>query len=128
MPSRARVEAFLKMIREGAFLESIEAFYAEDMIAQENEEPPRVGRLAQIENERAALARVRFERSVAESFLVDGDRVAIHWTFEMRTPTGQRIRMSEIAYQLWRGDRIVEERYFYDPAQRRPVPDAKMGP
>ncbi|MGE5047324.1 MAG: hypothetical protein ACM3PC_02050 [Deltaproteobacteria bacterium] len=24
------------------------------------------------------------------------------------------------AYQVWRGDRIVSERYFYDPAQRQP--------
>jgi len=27
--------------------------------------------------------------------------------------------MHELAYQLWQGDRILEERFFYDPAQMR---------
>jgi hypothetical protein len=28
--------------------------------------------------------------------------------------------MEEIALQLWRGERIAEERFFYDPRQTRP--------
>ena len=30
---------------------------------------------------------------------------------------GTSFRMEEIAWQRWRGERIVEERFFYDPAQ-----------
>jgi len=42
---------------------------------------------------------------------------------------GDRLRMDETAYQLRRGDRIVSERYFYDPAQRQPRPaGTKRGP
>jgi hypothetical protein len=25
--------------------------------------------------------------------------------------------MDELAHQLWRGDRVAEERFYYDPAQ-----------
>jgi hypothetical protein len=28
------------------------------------------------------------------------------------------MRFDEVASQLWRGDRIVQERFYYDPAQR----------
>jgi hypothetical protein len=28
--------------------------------------------------------------------------------------------MEELAYQRWEGDRIAEETFFYDPAQRVP--------
>jgi ketosteroid isomerase-like protein len=125
MPSRERVAAFVAMIENGQFLESIPLFYAEDMTAQENGEPPRVGRQAQVDNERRALALMRFEENRAASYVVDGDRVAIHWVFAMTTRDGARLRMEEIAYQTWRGDRIVSERYFYDPAQRRPLPPAE---
>ncbi len=59
--------------------------------------------------------------SRAVSYLVDGDRVAINYLFEMVTADGARLRMDEVAYQLWQGDRIVSERYFYDPAQRLPI-------
>ena len=118
MPTRERVAAFITMIEKNEFLEAIPEFYAEDMTAQENNETPRIGRDAQIANEKRALAMIRFEESRAASYLVDGDRVAIHYVFEMVGPSGARCRMEEIAYQTWRGDRIVSERYFYDPAQR----------
>ncbi|HEX3777541.1 MAG TPA: nuclear transport factor 2 family protein [Polyangiaceae bacterium] len=121
MPSRAVVEEFIATIERGEFLEAIPKFYAEDMTAQENNQEPRVGREAQVANETAALARMRFEKIKAVSYLVDGDRVAIHYYFEMTTAGGGKLKMQEIAYQLWRGERIVSERYFYDPAQRQPI-------
>jgi ketosteroid isomerase-like protein len=120
MPSRSVVENFVATIERGEFLEALERFYAEEMTAQENDQPPRIGRAAQFANETAALKRMRFDSIKAASFLVDGDRVAINYVFEMTTLAGDRLRMDEIAYQLWRGDRIVSERYFYDPAQRQP--------
>ena len=121
MPSRTVVEDFIATIERGEFLEALSKFYAEDMIAQENNLPPRVGRAAQVANEEAALKRMRFDTCKAVSYLIDGDRVAINYLFEMTTVTGDRLRMDEIAYQLWRGDQIVSERYFYDPAQRLPI-------
>ncbi len=128
MPSRAVVEEFIATIERGEFLEALTRFYAEDMIAQENNLPPRVGRAAQTANEVAALKRMKFDSIKAVSYLVDGDRVAINYVFEMTTTSGDRLRMDEIAYQLWRGDEIVHERYFFDPAQRLPSkPEATRG-
>jgi ketosteroid isomerase-like protein len=121
MPSRAVVEQFIATIERGEFLEALSQFYAEDMTAQENNQPPRVGRAAQFANEEAALKRMRFDSIKAASFLIDGDRVAINYCFEMTTTAGDRLRMDEVAYQLWRGERIISERYFYDPAQRLPI-------
>jgi ketosteroid isomerase-like protein len=121
MPSRAVVQAFIATIERGEFLEALLKFYAEDMTAQENNAPPRIGRAAQITNEEAALKRMRFDTIEAVSYLVDGDRVAINYVFEMTTAAGDHLRMDEIAYQLWRGDQIINERYFYDPAQRLPI-------
>jgi ketosteroid isomerase-like protein len=127
MPSRERVAAFVAMIEKKQFLEAIPLFYAEDMTAQENGDPPRIGRQAQVDNETRALSRMRFDESRAASWVVDGDRVAIHYVFAMTTRDGARLRMEEIAYQTWRDDRIVSERYFYDPAQRQPLPPGPEG-
>jgi ketosteroid isomerase-like protein len=124
MPSRSVVEEFVATIERGEFLEALARFYAEDMTAQENNQPPRIGRAAQFANETAALKRMRFDSIKAASVLVDGDRVAINYVFEMTTLAGDRLRMDEIAYQVWRGDQIVSERYFYDPAQRQPRPES----
>ena len=48
--------------------------------------------------------------------LIDGDRVAIHWIFDFTLPDGSTRRFDEMALQTWRGELIVRERFFYDPA------------
>ncbi|MFX8016083.1 hypothetical protein ABTK76_19450, partial [Acinetobacter baumannii] len=56
------------------------------------------------------------------TFLVDGDRVVINWTFDATDLTGTTRRLEELALQRWRGDRIAEERFFYDAATAwRPI-------
>lgn len=125
MPTRERVAAFVATIEKKQFLEALPEFYAEDMTAQENSDPPRVGREAQIANETRALASMRFEESRVASYLVDGDRVAIHYVMDIVASDGTRCRLEEIAYQTWRGDRIVSERYFYDPAQMAAIRRAR---
>ena len=61
----------------------------------------------------ATIAQVHENRATA--LLVDGDQAAIHWIFDYTDTDGRRTRLDEIAHQTWRGDKIVRERFFYDP-------------
>ena len=118
MPGRERVAALVAMVEEGKFVEAIEAFYAEDATMQENNEAPRGGRDKLIEHERKMLAAHKAARTLPGStFLLDGDTAVIRWAFVFTRQDGTSFRMEELAHQRWRGDRIVEERFFYDPAQ-----------
>jgi ketosteroid isomerase-like protein len=120
MPSRERVAAFVAMVEESKYVEAIREFYAEDASMQENGEPPRAGRDRLIEHEWRMLAAHKAVRTEpGSSFLLDGDRVVIHWVFVFTRKDGTSFRMEELAQQRWRGDRIVEERFYYDPAQLR---------
>ena len=118
MPSRERVAALVAMVEAGKFVEAIEAFYAADATMQENNEPPRVGRDKLVEGERRMLARHKAASTLPGStFVVDGDVAVIRWAFVFTRMDGTSFRMEELALQRWSGDRIVEERFFYDPAQ-----------
>jgi ketosteroid isomerase-like protein len=67
----------------------------------------------------------RFETMTTDpvtDLLVDGDKVAIRWRFTFTPAAGPPMVMEEIALQRWEGDRIAEERFFYDPRQIRPAP------
>jgi ketosteroid isomerase-like protein len=120
MPSRERVAAFVAMVEEGKYVEAIRDFYAEDASMQENGEPPRTGRDRLIEHEWRMLEAHAAARTLpGTTYVLDGDRVVIRWTFEFTRKDGKRFRMEELALQLWRGDRIAEERFFYDPEQLR---------
>ncbi|WP_211453584.1 nuclear transport factor 2 family protein [Collimonas antrihumi] len=120
MPGREHVESFIALVVQGKYVEAIREFYAEDASMQENQEPPRKGMQLLVAGEEKALAACKEIRTLAaKSFLIDGDRVAINWLFEIVAHDGRSFRQDEIAWQLWRGDKIVEEQFYYDPGQRK---------
>jgi ketosteroid isomerase-like protein len=118
MPSRERVEALVAMVEAGRFVEAIEAFYTEDATMQENQQPPRGPRAKLVEGEQKTLAAHAAARTLpGSSYAIDGDSVVIRWVFAFTRKDGTSFRMEELALQRWQGDRIAEERFFYDPAQ-----------
>lgn len=125
MPSREDIEAFVKMVEAGEFVEAMEAYYADHAAMQENNEPPRVGLPALIAHERKTLATAdRSEARCLTPPVIDGDTVVLHWEFVFLSPAGTTVRLEELAFQTWRGDKLVRERLFYDPRQMRPGPSA----
>src|ERR1700686_1066035 len=117
MPSRARLDEFIAVVGSGDHAAQIERYYTEDSSMQENTAPPRVGRDVLVAHERAALARMTHVYSKAILSVVEGDRAAIHWIFELTEKSGQVHRIDEVSLQQWRGDKIFRERFFYDPSR-----------
>jgi ketosteroid isomerase-like protein len=118
MPSRERVNAFVATVREGRYVDAIADFYAPEASMRDNLGEPRAGRDTLIATEKAMLASVqRIATRRAAPVIVDGDRVVIGWLFEITASDGQVRRLDELALQTWRGDRIVEEQFYFDPAQ-----------
>ena len=121
MPAREILEQFIAQVERNAHVEAIEAFYADDASMRENQSTPRVGRDALVANERRVLAKARSVQSrCVRPVFVCGDFVVIRWIFEFEWQDGGRTRMEELAYQRWEGERVVEETFFYDPAQLVP--------
>ena len=122
MPSHERVASLISYAEQGRVIEAIQEFYAEGATVQENSEPRTVGLAAILEREQAFLEMIaEVHENRAASFLVEGDRAAINWVIDITNKQGQRVRFDEIAYQTWQGDKIVEERFFYNPALPAPA-------
>jgi len=122
MPDRSRVQAFIATVVSGAHVEAIAGFYHEDASMRENTREPRRGRAALMAHEAAALARMaKIHTHPAGTFLIDGDQVVVQWTFDITDQQGVTRRMEELSLQRWRGDRIAEERFYYDPASILPI-------
>ena len=72
------------------------------------------------------IAKTKSVRSTClEPVFVDGDRVVLRWLFEFEFVDGSTMRMDELAYQRWDGERIAEEKFFYDPAQLQQTTPAR---
>lgn len=118
MPSRETVEALAAEIEAGRYVEAIERFYAEDASMQENLAAPRVGRKLLMDGERLVMSRFRsIEAKRQGPALIDGDFVASRWVFTFTAEDGTQKTMDEVAWQRWAGDKVVEERFYYDPSQ-----------
>jgi hypothetical protein len=126
MPSRAVVDAFIAHVCSGDHVGAIRDWYAEDAFMQENQGPRRVGRETLMQHEARALARMqRIDTELVEAPMIDGDRVAIHWRFTLVPKQGEPATLEEIAWQVWRGDKVAEEVFFYDPAQLQALRSAQ---
>jgi ketosteroid isomerase-like protein len=116
MPSRQHVQDFIAHVEAGKNIEAIMRFYADDVVMQESNGAATAGKQANLERERAFFGAITVHEQRALSVAVDGDRVTINWLFEYTDAERKRWRMDELAYQTWRGDRIVHERFYYDSA------------
>ena len=119
MPTRERVQALIGLVERGQFIEALQSFYHPDASMQENLDPPRHGLDTLIRGERRVMAAHREIRTrPVQTFLVEGDRAVINWIFDFVDHEGRAFTLDELAVQLWRDERIIEERFYYDPAQR----------
>jgi ketosteroid isomerase-like protein len=119
MPTRERVQAFVAMVERGEYVEAIHQFYTDDATMQENLGEVRTGRQSLADFEDTTLKRVKsITTRPGSTFAIDGDRVIVHWVFDIVQGDGKTFTLDELAYQTWRGDRIASERFYYDPAQR----------
>ena len=121
MPTPSTLEAFIARVESNDHVGAIRDFYTEDATMRENLEPPRAGRELLMANEAKVLARAAAVKSqcVRPVYVAD-DHVVIRWIFEFTWKDGSGSRMEELAYQTWRGERIAQEQFFYDPKQLSP--------
>ncbi len=118
MPSLKTVESFVSLVESGKTVEAMERFYAEHATMQENAAPPRMGKGALIKHEQGALASISsLKAKCVRPFFISGEFVAIRWVFEIEDKKGKTMSFEEFAHQRWEGELMVQEQFFYDPAQ-----------
>ena len=121
MPTNDTLERFIARVDQNLHAEAVEEFYTAGSSMQENQSPPRVGRDKHVAAERNIRSCAKsISSQCVRPIFANGDNVVIRWIFQFEWHDGTVTRMEELAYQRWEGERIAEERFFYDPAQRVP--------
>ncbi len=126
MTLRERVQELLEFFKTNPPVRAIyERFYAENVVVQENMQPPRVGREMSIDRQEQMNANVKeLHDFKLGAVLVDGfdeahpmdGRSVVEMQIELTTLDGHRIRIEELGLQTWKDGKIIHERYFYDPS------------
>ena len=103
-----QVTALNALIEQGQTMEAIERFYADEVEMQENDEVPRVGKAACLEQERKNTEKIPSVTAKLLRQVVDGEQQLVfsEWYFTFAGHQQQSSSLREVSVQQ------AEERYF----------------
>jgi ketosteroid isomerase-like protein len=103
------------MIQKGEIMAAFEKYYAEDVVMQENSEPPFAGKTANRAREQAFVDSVGQVHAIkVVNSAVSGDVAFSEWLLDVTFRNGQRAQMAQVAVRRWKNDRVVHERFYYN--------------
>ena len=101
-------------IMQGQALEAFEEFYADDIIMQENDSEPTVGKAANREREKdffSAITEFRGASVLAQG--AGGDTTFSHWTMDYTHRDWGVRKYRQVAVRTWKDGKIVKEVFHY---------------
>jgi len=105
-----------QMIEAGQAMEAFEKFYADDVVMQENTEPPREGKDECRKYEEEFFGNVaEFHEGSFQGGAAEGDRSYSEWIFDVTFKDGTRTRNDQVTARRWRDGQVVHERFYYSP-------------
>src|SRR5438128_17389 len=113
----ARVADLVSYIQAGRIHDAMLEFYADDVIMQENNNPPTVGLPANVEREKQFVASVKEWKSLnVETVAIDAkrNRTVVQSKAAFVNQQVQLVEMDQVAVQQWRDGKIVYEKFYYD--------------
>jgi ketosteroid isomerase-like protein len=111
---RTKLQDLVDQVAAGKALDAFDRYYADDVTMQENDQPPRVGKVACRLFEVDFLSKVTAVREYAcEGFIVSGEDAYVVRRIDLDHADWGTVKMSEVAVQRWREGRIVSEKFVY---------------
>lgn len=108
------VEDLAKMIGEGKILEAFEKYYAEDVVMQENEDAPRVGKDVNREYEKAFVEGIVEFHGGKTLGIATGDNYSvIESSMDVTHKDWGRIARTQVAVQHWKDGKVISEKFYY---------------
>lgn len=101
------------MICAGRSVEAFETFYAEDVIAQENDEPERLGRDAWMRGRQQLETQINKLDARVLAHASDGEVSFSEWEYNMEIEGMAAMKVIQVAVRRWKDGRVVHERFYH---------------
>jgi len=104
-----------EMFLTGKAMEAFEELYADDVVMQENNEEPRIGKDVNRKAELDFFASVaEFHGAKVLASAVNGDVSFCEVWMDFTLKNGYRATMSQVAVRRWKDGKIANERFYYN--------------
>lgn len=108
-------EDLAKMVSEGKLLEAFEKYYADNIVMQENEDAPRIGKEDNRKAEQAFVGGITKINEIKTLGLAFGDDYSTYESyFNVEHKDWGHIEKKQVAVQHWKDGKIVSEKFYYN--------------
>ncbi len=108
------VNELYQMVLSGQAMDAFEKYYDENVVMQENDMPPTVGKAANRQRELDFFGNItEFRGASLGQVLVSGDTACIESTMDYTHKEYGAVKVTQVAVQRWKDGKIVSERFLY---------------
>jgi ketosteroid isomerase-like protein len=105
-------------ILAGDIMNAFEKYYANDVVMQENDAEPFVGKEVNRKREEEFVNSVeQFHGAKLVGAAVNGDRAYSEWEYEVTFKGGGRVKLEQVASRRWKNGQVTHERFYYKSTQ-----------
>lgn len=108
------LDDLIAMINQGKIMEAYEKYYADDIVMQENEDAPRIGKEeSRAYEEKFVNGLQEFHESKILGVAYGDDYSAYESFMDVTHKDWGRVKRTQVAVQTWKDGKIVREKFYY---------------
>ena len=109
-----KISELNQLILEGKAMEGFEKFYHPEVIMQENETPPTLGKEANRKRELEFYKNVTAFRGASVKGIMIGENLSsVIWHFDYTHAVWGERNYTQVSVQHWKDGQIIKEQFFY---------------
>jgi ketosteroid isomerase-like protein len=106
-----------QQVLSGDALGAFEKYYAEDVVMQENEEPPRKGKAVNRKFEKDFFDNIeQIHGGKVLGSAVNGDISFSEWEYDLTFKGGPRTTLKQVSVRRWADGKVIHEKFYYNKA------------
>lgn len=110
----AKIDDLNDLVLQGKALEAFEKYYHDEVIMQENENTPTVGKEANRQREIEFFSSITEFRSAKPLKITVGEDVSmVQWHYDYTHKDWGVRNYSQVSVQEWKDGKIIKEQFFY---------------
>jgi len=114
MNLKERSEDLNQMILMGQNMEAFDKYYHKNVVMQENNQAPTVGKDSNREREMQAMEMIEAFHGAQVKATAIGDNVTMtEWEIDLTYKGAPRAIMCQVSVQKWEDGQIIHERFYY---------------
>lgn len=103
------------LILEGKALEAFEKYYHQDVVMQENENAPTIGKSENRVREREFMSSITEFRNAKPLKVTVGESTSmVEWQFDYTHKDWGIRNYTQVSVQEWKDGQIIKEKYYYN--------------